>query len=69
MKWKCLCSLAVMICCYCTALDVYKRQTAERAAAERVAAERATAKKIAAHYWDLSQRERDIISTLGRDTA
>lgn len=46
-----------------------ERVTAERAAAERVAAERATAKKIAAHYWDLSQRERDIISTLGRDTA
>ena len=46
-----------------------ERVTAERAAAERVAAERATAKKIAAHHWDLSQRERDIISSLGRDTA
>ena len=46
-----------------------ERVTAERAAAERVAAERATAKKIAAHHWELSQRERDNISSLGSDTA
>ena len=41
----------------------------ERSAAERAAAERAAAEKIAVHHWDLSQRERDIISSLGRDTA
>ena len=37
----------------------------EHAAAERVAAERAAAERAAAHRWMLSDRERDIIASLG----
>ena len=38
---------------------------AERAAAEHAAAERAAAERAAAHRWMLSDRERDIIASLG----
>ena len=41
-----------------------ERAAAERAAAERAAAERAAAERAAAHKWELSERERDIISKL-----
>ena len=37
----------------------------ERAAAERAAAERAAAERAAAHKWQLSERERYVVSTLG----
>ena len=37
----------------------------ERAAAERAAAERAAAERAAAHRWELSERERAIVQSLG----
>lgn len=39
----------------------------ERAAAERAAAERAAAERARAHVWELSDRERSIVSMLGGD--
>ena len=41
------------------------RAAAEHAAAECVATERAVAERDAAHKWMLSDRERDIIASLG----
>lgn len=41
-----------------------ERAAAERAAAERAAAERAAAERAAAHKWELSEREKQIISRL-----
>ena len=38
----------------------------ERAAAERAAAERAAAERAAAERWQLSDREREIVRSLGR---
>ena len=43
-----------------------ERAAAERAAAERAAAERAAAERAAAKVWKLSDREREIVSMLGR---
>ena len=40
-------------------------ERAERAAAERAAAERAAAERAAAHRWELSDRERAIVESLG----
>ena len=42
-----------------------ERAAAERAAAERAAAERAAAERAAAHVWELSEREKRIIESLG----
>ena len=39
----------------------------ERAAAERAAAERAAAERAAAERWELSEREKDIIKTIGQE--
>ena len=44
-----------------------ERAAAERAAAERAAAERAAAELARAHVWELSDRERAIVSMLGGD--
>ena len=44
-----------------------ERAAAERAAAERAAAERAAAERARAHVWELSDRERAIVSMLGGD--
>ena len=41
-----------------------ERAAAERAAAERAAAERAAEERAAAHKWELSEREKQIISRL-----
>ena len=41
------------------------KKAAERAAAERAAAERAAAERAAAAVWELSDRERAIVGTLG----
>lgn len=43
-----------------------ERMTAERAAAERAAAERAAAERAAAEKWELSDREREIVRSLGK---
>ena len=43
-----------------------ERAAAERAAAERAAAERAAAERAAAHVWTLSDREREIVASLGK---
>ncbi len=40
----------------------------ERAAAERAAAERAAAEQNERHQWRLSEREQQIVSSLGRET-
>ena len=40
-------------------------KAAERAAAERAAAERAAAERAAAKKWHLSEREREIVRSLG----
>ena len=45
-----------------------ERAAAERAAAERAAAERAAAERARAHVWELSDRERAIVSMLGGDS-
>lgn len=37
----------------------------EKAAAEKAAAEKAAAEKVNAHIWELSEREREIIASLG----
>ena len=42
------------------------KAAAERAAAERAAAERAAAERAAAKIWTLSDRERQIVATLGK---
>ena len=42
-----------------------ERAASERAAAERAAAERAAAERAAAHRWELSERERAIVQSLG----
>ena len=42
------------------------RVAAEKAAAERAAAERAAAERAAAHVWTLSDREREIVASLGK---
>ena len=70
-------------CCRITRLDAQKpmgksiyggglllseRAAAERAAAERAAAERAAAERARAHVWELSDRERSIVSMLGGDS-
>jgi hypothetical protein len=44
-----------------------ERAAAERAAAERAAAERAAAERAKATVWELSEREREIIHSLGGD--
>ena len=41
----------------------------DRAAAERAAAERAAAERAAAHKWELSDREKAIVATLGAQNA
>ena len=38
----------------------------EKAAAEKAAAEKAAAEKAAAHIWELSERERRIVASLGK---
>ena len=38
----------------------------EKAAAEKAAAEKAAAEKAAAHIWELSERERQIVASLGK---
>ena len=43
------------------------RAAAERVAAERAAAERAAAERAAAHTWVLSEREKEIVSHLGKN--
>lgn len=43
-----------------------ERAAAERAAAERAAAERAAAENASATVWELSEREKEIIRTLGK---
>ena len=45
-----------------------ERAAAERAVAERAAAERAAAERARAHVWELSDRERAIVSMLGGDS-
>ncbi len=47
-------------------LILSERAAAERAAAERAAAERAAAERAAATRWPLSERERRIVSQLGK---
>jgi hypothetical protein len=39
----------------------------EKAAAEKAAAEKAAAEKAAAHVWELSEREWEIIKSLGHE--
>ena len=41
----------------------------EKAAAEKAAAEKAAAEKAAAKKWQLSERERQIVKSLGKETA
>ena len=43
-----------------------EKAAAEKAAAERAAAERAAAEKASAHIWTLSDREKEIIESLGQ---
>jgi len=43
-----------------------EKAAAEKAAAEKAAAEKAAAEKAAAHIWELSDRERAIVASLGR---
>ena len=45
-----------------------ERAVAERAVAERAVAERAAAERARAHVWELSDRERAIVSMLGGDS-
>ena len=47
-------------------LILSERAAAERAAAERAAAERSAAERSAAQRWALSEREREIVRSLGR---
>ena len=42
-----------------------EKAAAEKAAAEKAAAEKA-AEKAAAHIWELSERERQIVASLGK---
>jgi hypothetical protein len=51
---------------YGNALLLSERAAAERAAAERAAAERAAAERAAATVWKLSDREKEIIKSLGK---
>ena len=46
---------------------ISERAAAERAAAERAAAERAAAERAAATVWQLSDREREMVRSLGRE--
>ena len=43
-----------------------EKAAAEKAAAEKAAAEKAAAEKAAAHVWELSEREKGIIASLGK---
>ena len=43
-----------------------EKAAAEKAAAEKAAAEKAAAEKAAAHIWELSERERQIVASLGK---
>ena len=43
-----------------------EKAAAEKAAAEKAAAEKAAAEKAAAVEWSLSEKEREIIKTLGK---
>ena len=43
-----------------------EKAAAEKAAAEKAAAEKAAAEKAAAHIWELSERERKIVASLGK---
>lgn len=52
--------------CFGGALLLSQRAAAERAAAERAAEERAAAERAAATKWQLSERELEIIKTLGK---
>ena len=45
---------------------ISERAAAERAAAERAAAERAAAERAAAERWRLSEREKEIVRSLGK---
>lgn len=62
-------------CCRVSRLDANPKKgiyggglmLSERAAAERAAAERAAAERARAHVWELSDRERAIVSMLGGD--
>ena len=49
------------------AMLLSERAAAERAAAERAAAERAAAERAAVTVWALSERERQIVESLGRE--
>jgi len=51
---------------YGNALLLSERAAAERAAAERAAAERAAAERAAATKWKLSDRERELVKSLGK---
>ena len=42
-----------------------EKAAAEKAAAEKAAAEKAAAEKAAAHVWELSEREKEIVKSLG----
>lgn len=62
-------------CTYISALDSQRQcgktvfggglLLSDKAAAERAAAERAAAERAAAHVWTLSDREKDIVRSLG----
>ena len=43
-----------------------KQASFEKAAAEKAAAEKAAAEKIDANIWELSDRERQIVKSLGK---
>ncbi len=47
-------------------LVLSNRAAAEKAAAEKAAAEKDAAEKAAAHVWELSEREKGIIASLGK---
>lgn len=63
-------------CTYVTKLDSQREMgkgifghgllLSNRAAAEKAAAEKAAAEKAAAHVWELSEREKGIIASLGK---
>ena len=54
---------------YGNGLLLSERAAAERAAAERAAAERAAAERANATVWELSEREKEIVRSLGHDEA
>lgn len=63
-------------CTFCAALDAQRPAKkkifggglllSDRAAAEKAAAEKAAAERTTAHIWELSERERTIVATLGK---